>query len=307
MHTSSMKFYIVTPTYNSLHWLPRCIRSVADQVGRDVEVHHHVQDGASSDGTVEWLAQWKQNHMDVPGYQFTYESAVDAGMYDAINKAWQKLPDSADMTAHLNSDEQYLPDTLQRIAHWVTKKPNADVLLGTYIITDSDNDYICHRRPVMPHAWFCRLNCVCITNSSFYKAELFQRLHPRFEPRWKCQGDLVFFRELIWNHVRFEIIPEVTSLFVCTGENLAWTDKARTEWLEICAEQPAFWSKINGLVYRWVNLKRRFADLIYPSPESYSAYCSDSNSRKTYKIKHPTVRWVHGARRLKNEKAKNKR
>lgn len=297
-----MKCYIVTPAYNSLRWLPRCVRSVADQAGTGIEVHHHVQDGGSSDGTVEWLARWQAEHANIPGYRFTYASCSDSGMYDAINKAWDCLPEDADWTAHLNSDEQYLPGVLFRVALWMQAKPHADVLLGTYIVSDSDNDYICHRRPVVPHAWFCRLNCVCITNSSFYRADTFRRLQPRFDTRWRCQGDLVFFRELIWKKVRFSVIPEITSLFVCTGENLAWTERAREEWFEICAEQPVFWSKINGFVYRWVNLKRRIVDLFQKSPSSYSVYCDDSDSRKEMPVLVPTVRWRSGEKRLRKLK-----
>lgn len=108
-----MKFYIVTPAYNALSWLQRCIYSVADQVAEGVEVHHHIQDGGSSDGTPEWLENWQQEHASSPGYTFTYESGKDAGMYDALNKAWEKTPSDAAVTAHLNSDESTFPVPLK--------------------------------------------------------------------------------------------------------------------------------------------------------------------------------------------------
>ena len=139
-----MKFYIVTPAFNAIQWLPRCVRSVADQVGGGIEVHHHVQDGGSDDGSVEWLSAWQMEHADVSGYAFSYESKGDEGMYDAINKSWDLLPDDADMTAHLNADEQYLPGALAEVSAWCTKKTGADVLLGIYIISDAENQYICH-------------------------------------------------------------------------------------------------------------------------------------------------------------------
>ena len=46
-----MKFWIVTPSYNHLDFLKLAIMSVADQVRSDIQVHHHIQDGNSSDGT----------------------------------------------------------------------------------------------------------------------------------------------------------------------------------------------------------------------------------------------------------------
>ncbi len=286
-----MKFYIVTPTYNSLKWLPRCVRSVADQVEGEIEIHHHVQDGNSSDGTVEWLAQWSSQSSAIPGYRFTYESCKDAGMYDAINAAWGLMPGDADITAHINSDEQYLLHALSSVAEWMRIRKDADVLLGTYLVTGPECEYLCHRRPVIPGALSSWLNCACITNSSFYRASRFRELKPRFDCRWRCIGDLVFYRELVWRKVRFETIPVVTSIFVRTGQNLAWTDTAHKEWLELKSEAPAVLRWVNGFVYRWVNFKRRIVNLFLPAPRSYDAYLGDTPERTRFIIEHPTVRW----------------
>lgn len=291
-----MKFYIVTPTFNALSWLPRCVRSVADQVGEGVEVHHHVQDGGSTDGAVEWLSDWQAAHAGTEGYTFTYASAKDAGMYDAINKAWDLLPDDADVTAHLNSDEQYLARALADIAEWMRRKSDAEVLLGTYIIVDAENQYICHRRPVIPRAWSSWLNCACITNSSFYRCESFRRRAPRFDARWRCVSDLVFFRELTWKKVRFCTVPVVTSLFVCTGANLAWTKQAQDETLALRADVPMLVRVFHGIISRWVNFKRRIVDLFIEAPRRYMAYDADVAAPKEYIIARPTVIWSKASR-----------
>lgn len=286
-----MKFYIVTPTYNALKWLPRCVRSVADQVGEGVEIHHHVQDGGSTDGAAEWLIPWQTAHEGVAGYTFTYASEKDAGMYDAINRAWDLLPDDADVTAHLNSDEQYLPGALAEIADWMHRKPAAEVLLGTYIIVDAENQYICHRRPVIPRSWSSWLNCACITNSSFYRCDSFRRLAPRFDARWRCVSDLVFFRELTWKQVRFCTVPVITSLFVCTGSNLAWTGLAQDEWKSLHAEVPLPVRLFHGIISRWVNFKRRIVNLFCEPPRRYVAYDADVPEPREYPIDRPTVIW----------------
>ncbi len=120
---SPMLFTIITPSFNQLDYLKRCIASVADQsvaisprplansdelnANCSIHVHHHVQDGGSTDGTVDWLRQYdtevrrqqseagtrtsEVSSTDAPrpmpdGYTFSYESAPDNGMYDAINK-----------------------------------------------------------------------------------------------------------------------------------------------------------------------------------------------------------------------------
>ena len=68
-----MNFWIVTPSFNQLGFLQRCVASVEDQVtgaigandllasSPPISVHHHIQDAGSTDGTVEWLKAHKKN------------------------------------------------------------------------------------------------------------------------------------------------------------------------------------------------------------------------------------------------------
>ena len=145
-----MKITIITPSFNQLPYLKRCIASVADQVLPKAEclvdgcqmvvdqdgetpqqlsndhsstepalqVHHHIQDGGSTDGTVEFLREFQSKvesqKSNVGGevalnnsttsnlstasalpeprqpstnnYQLTFASEADEGMYDALNK-----------------------------------------------------------------------------------------------------------------------------------------------------------------------------------------------------------------------------
>ena len=287
-----MKFYIVTPTFKALDWLQRCVRSVADQAGQGVEVHHHVQDGAAGDGTAAWLQQWQDAHAGVPGYTFSYESGRDAGMYDAINRAWAKLPADADVTAHLNSDEQYLPGALAGVARALLQHPEAEVALGTYIIVDAESRYICHRRPIMPHPWSSQTVCEIITCSCFHRADVFRRHGIRFEARWKAIADVVFYRDLVNAGPRFIVLPELlTSTFTVTGSNLAWTDTSRREWAELNTEMPWHVRKRHAFAYRWCNLKRRWQDRRCAAPQEYALYMPGEETRRTISIHKPTCIW----------------
>lgn len=292
-----MKFYIVTPTFNSLSWLQCCIRSVADQVGDGVEVHHHVQDGASTDGTIEWLAEWQQNHTDVRGYVFTYESAGDEGMYDAINKAWEKMPSDTDVTAHLNSDEQYLPRALKGVAEAFEMHSAAEIVLGTYIIVDADGGYICHRRPVKPSRWRSQTVCEIITCSCFHKVSVFQKHGIRFNIQYRALADLVFYRNIVAAEVRCAVIPQLlTSTFALTGKNLAWTPVSYAEWVEEMAALPWYMSWWHPLAYRWTNLLRLLTDFKCPAPRAFSMYVGESSERVTSVIDKPRARWGNRGR-----------
>ncbi len=115
-----MHFTIITPSFNQLEHLKRCVASVADQTAGRVEhraqsepspsttnsstctIHHHIQDGASTDGTVEFLKS-VVNKLDVTSpnakspkpkaYSFSFSSEADEGMYDAINKGIEQSLD----------------------------------------------------------------------------------------------------------------------------------------------------------------------------------------------------------------------
>ena len=287
-----MKFYIVTPTFNALYWLERCVRSVADQAGEGVEVHHHVQDGGSADGTPAWLEEWQREHQACPDYTFTYESGKDAGMYDAINQAWAKLPSDAAVTAHLNSDEQYLPGALKGVAEAFLEHSRAEIVLGTYIIVDADSRYICHRRPVMPARWRSQTVCEIITCSCFHKVETFIRHGIRFDTSYRALADLVFYRNIVNSTPRFCVQAGlITSMFTVTGDNLAWSETSRREWEEEMARLPWYRVRLHTAFARINNLLRFLVDFLCTTPKTYDIYMPDSSGRSRHQIKRATARW----------------
>ena len=122
-----MKFSVVTPTRNALDKLKRCVGSVRGQTG--VEIEHIVQDACSTDGTPEWLA----GQADLLA-----RSEQDAGMYDAINRGWGRA--TGDILSWLNSDEQYLPGTLEKVAGVFARNPEIDLIYGDALVVDAAGD-----------------------------------------------------------------------------------------------------------------------------------------------------------------------
>lgn len=125
-------FSIITVTWNSLEGLIATRASVALQ---DYDRREHlVIDGASTDGTVDWLRSQR-------GADLRWISEPDAGIYDAMNKAAELA--RGDYLVFLNSGDT-LRDSrvLERWAKGLEDRPEWQY--GRAIVVDME------RRPIRP-------------------------------------------------------------------------------------------------------------------------------------------------------------
>jgi hypothetical protein len=119
MPPESSTFLIVTPAFNSAAFIDETILSVVSQHGPFL-IRFHVQDGGSTDSTIQKLESWK-SLLDAGSFpiqcssvEFTFHSAADRGMYDAINRGFQTLGVRAsDYLTYINSDDRLMPGALQ--------------------------------------------------------------------------------------------------------------------------------------------------------------------------------------------------
>lgn len=84
---------ITTPSYNGARFLDETIASVVSQRGNFC-VRYHVQDGGSTDDTIDILKKWQQslegeNPMGGAPVRFSWQSEKDRGMYDAISRGFE--------------------------------------------------------------------------------------------------------------------------------------------------------------------------------------------------------------------------
>lgn len=123
---------IVTPSYNQGQFLEETIRSVIYQNYPNLE--YIVMDGGSTDNSVEIIEQYKKH--------LTYwVSEKDDGQADAINRGFEKA--SGDIIAWINSDDYYLKGALRAIAAEFSKAPEAELIVGGYLVIRENGKKIC--------------------------------------------------------------------------------------------------------------------------------------------------------------------
>ncbi len=122
---------IVTPSYNQGPFIERTITSILEQKYPNLE--YYVQDGGSTDCTVEILEQYQAS---LSGWI----SEPDSGQSQAINRGLSKT--HGEIMAWLNSDDLLLPGTLHIVADYFNRNPSVDVVYGNRLLIDENDKEI---------------------------------------------------------------------------------------------------------------------------------------------------------------------
>ena len=133
-HTEKPLVSVLTPSFNNAEFLERCIRSILDQTYPHVE--HVVQDGASTDGTLEILRRYTGS--------IRWASEPDAGQSDGLNRALQRS--RGDIIGVLNADDEYMPHAAQWAVDNLTRFPDVAVVYGDQYNIDPDGEILHHTR-----------------------------------------------------------------------------------------------------------------------------------------------------------------
>jgi glycosyltransferase involved in cell wall biosynthesis len=128
---SRPRISIVTPSLNQAAFLPRTLESVLGQQG-DFDLEYRVQDGGSTDGSIELLRRYEGRLVAVV--------EKDAGQSDAINRGLRAC--TGDIIGWVNSDDLLYPGALARVAAAFAATPDAAWLHGGCEIIDE------HDRPI---------------------------------------------------------------------------------------------------------------------------------------------------------------
>lgn len=218
---------VITPSFNMLPYLPCAAASVADQ--NLAEVEHLVIDGASTDGTVTWLAQQPFEHL-------VYRSEPDHGMYDAINKGFMLAPGK--ILSYLNCDEQYLEGTLSFVMAYFEDHPDVDILFGDVLLIRPDGSLIAFRKGYAPRwRYILSSHLYLLSCTMFFRREIIDRGF-LFDTRYKAAGDADFVVRLLRQGFKARHVKRYFSAFTMTGNNLSVAPHALAEQQQLLTNAP---------------------------------------------------------------------
>lgn len=267
-----MKFSIVTASFRQPGWLKRCARSVADQEG--VEVEHIIQDGGTEG--IEGLRLPPLR----PGYERRSSVEPDSGMYDALNRAFSKV--RGDVVGILNCDEQYLPGTLSRVAAVFRDHPEADMVVGDYLIVDQGGQLLSYRRStrLRPSMILSEMNLYDFTCAMFYRRRLLDR-GIRFDPGYRAAADADWISRLLWSGVEIRYVREYFATFALTGSNVSQRAEPEAEIRRLRKITPRWAVALRPVLRAWRHCEKLVAGGYRSGPIEYGIYAGEEDPERT--------------------------
>ncbi|MDT9286193.1 tetratricopeptide repeat protein [Limnospira sp. PMC 1298.21] len=136
--------FVVTPCLNAAPTIDNTIKSVISQSG-DFWIRYHVQDGGSTDLTVERLQYWesvlsKENsYVQCRGVEFSWVSEPDQGIYDGVIKGFDSFDIAPrELMTWINADDALMPGALSAVCRIVGEHPEIEWVGGPQYVFETD-------------------------------------------------------------------------------------------------------------------------------------------------------------------------
>lgn len=270
---------VVTVCFNALKLLPDTVASVEAQKAKgEVTIEHIIVDGASTDGTAEWLAE-----AQAAGRIERFVSEPDRGIYDAMNKGINMA--EGEVIVFINAGDALTGESLQPCITPITEGRTEHVAARARLIAEGTGI----RKGVSRYNP-CALYIVtpCCHQAYFARTSLYRRCGGYAAQEFRCcaDGDAMARHSLLAG----EPLPVETEIadFAVGGfshdpaerfldEWLCFTQKYRTHALERAAANPDTAAFLNGFLLHYAMLltdwQRRHRPLPAESLEHYAAIC----------------------------------
>jgi glycosyltransferase involved in cell wall biosynthesis len=231
---------VLTPSFGYGRFIEDAILSVRRQEG--LAVQHVVQDGGSSDGTLQVLSR-HESYVD-------WVSEPDEGQSYALNRALSRA--TGRWVAWLNADEFYLPRGLARLVE-AGERSTSDVVYGDCVFVDEKG---CVQRLLSPYRFSARVlrsygslisSCCVIFRRSALGED-------PWDVRVRRVMDWDLYLSLLSRDARFLHTPYPVGAFRVHADQV--TAVPWQTWQEEDESMAARYGRPTGLSERWRSYKR---------------------------------------------------
>lgn len=313
----SARFSIVTPCFKQLEWLKLCIASVRDQASGskadhlscanriNICVEHIIQDNCTpgikrlaDELNAELhvngrLLRKSHDHRQTPDtkhYTLRIYSEPDVGMYDAVNRGLRRA--SGDFLAFLNADDQYLENTLAKVAIYFNQHPHLQMVFGDTLIVGQQGEYLCSRIVTKPTSLVTGLHTLSVfTAATFFRRLLLTDRHIYFDQNWRVIGDAIWILEHLAAATTMGLLKHPLAAATETGENMILSPLARHESARLREHYSRSVRLLKPLVVAWYRFRRLVQGAYFPKRCHYAIYTSgNTDYRKRFSVGKATHR-----------------
>jgi glycosyltransferase involved in cell wall biosynthesis len=189
---------VLTPSLNYGRFIEDAFLSVLHQ--QDLSVQHIVQDGGSSDETLDVLSRFDA---------IDWSSEPDGGQSQALNNALRRA--SGRWITWLNADEFYLPGSLSHLMQ-VGERSGADVVYGDCVFVDERGRLL---RLLGQHRFSARVlreyGCYISSNSTIFRRSILRE--DPFDEGLRKIMDWDLYMRLLQNGATFAYVPYPVGAF----------------------------------------------------------------------------------------------
>jgi glycosyltransferase involved in cell wall biosynthesis len=186
-----LKVSIVTVCRNSEATIEDTLKSVSSQTYSNIE--HIIIDGASSDGTLSVINQYKDRVAHIV-------SEPDKGIYDAMNKGIHLA--TGDVIGILNSDDYFeYPEAVADVMDRFKSQPEADLVFGDVVFVKPDDLQKVVRHYSSGHfkSWKLRFGWMPPHPATFIRKQAYQLAGP-YSLDYKISSDYEMLIRLLLVH-----------------------------------------------------------------------------------------------------------
>ncbi|GAB63386.1 MAG: glycosyltransferase [Candidatus Jettenia sp.] len=190
-----MKISVIIPTFNSARTIEDTLKSIFNQNWPDFQII--IQDGKSTDDTETIVARY-------PTAMAGWQSEPDNGIYDAMNKGIRRA--TGDIIAILNSDDVWLPGTLERINSVFLRNPDIGIVSGSIEVwEDSPGGAKVVLKSSLLHS---RKSMAIQHPATFVRRNVYERIG-LFNTRYRFGADYDFVLKCLGANVPWIILDDI--------------------------------------------------------------------------------------------------